>query len=274
MSSVPRRRPFSVVLAAAALAAGALGTVPVAQAAYEDATMSLPRKTGISPGIGPQSPYVQEIPIGGVVPLKDKAIINRTEYGYLLRGGQQNNDMTVSIVDGRLRVSDPATQSWLWLPRPCQEVDVAQGVAASCRIPTRFTLSTPMLLEVWPRLGDDKLDTTALPALVDVSFLGDRGQDVARLGAGDDFVNGAQDNDRAYGGEGNDWLRTGLNDDYLDGGPGKDHLVGVDGSDTIVTGPGADDRAGCGPGFDKATYDSTDRALECEDKDEVLSWAS
>jgi Ca2+-binding RTX toxin-like protein len=125
------------------------------------------------------------------------------------------------------------------------------------------------------------VDTTALPSLVDVSFLGDRGLDVARFGAGNDFFNGAQDADKGWGGSGRDWLRTGLADDYIDGEAGGDHLVGVANADTVIGGEG-DDRLGgddgndkifagtgtdfviCGSGTDDATVDSSDRASNCE----------
>lgn len=282
MTRVPTRRSITVLLSAAALAAGALGSATVAQAGgFEDPTMNLPRKTGKVAGVGPHHPYVQEILINTVIPLKNQAIINRTKYGYLFRGGQQHNNLTVTKTRARLRFHDTGTASWKWLPKPCTRLAVARGVAASCRIPAHATRSRPMLLEVWPRLGNDVVDTTALPALVDVSFLGDKGDDVARFGAGDDFFNGAQDDDRAYGGGGRDWIRTGLGDDYLDGGPGGDILVGVHGNDVIHGGPGNDRLDGndgadkifaaggkdfvvCGNGVDKATVGADDRAIGCE----------
>ena len=275
----PRR--ITVLLAGVALCAAAVGASGVAQAAFEDATMSLPRETSGTPGLGPHRPYVQYIPIGGVVPLKDQALINPTKHGYLFRAGQQDSHVTVTMSAGRLQFVDTGTESWKWLPKRCQRLDVPQGVGASCTIAERFTLAAPMLVEVWPRLGNDVLDATALPALFDVSFLGDAGDDVAYLGAGDDFVNGAQDEDSAYGGDGRDWIRTGLADDFIDGGSGDDYLVGVDAHDTIYGGDGDDrlygidgddelfagagrDFVSCGNGTDTATFKSGDRTSACE----------
>ena len=43
---------------------------------------------------------------------------------------------------------------------------IANGVAATCRMPSHATTSTPMLLEVWPRLGDDYLDASTLHVLL------------------------------------------------------------------------------------------------------------
>jgi serralysin len=281
VSRLVTRRPAAFLVAAATLVAGVAGTSATAHAKYEDATLDLPRKTSPYPGVGPHRPYVQEILIGGVTPLKDQALLNKTAHGYVFRGGQQNNDLTMTQSDGRLRFVDTGTASWKWLPKACTKLAVPQGVGASCRIPDKFTNAAPMLVEVWPRLGNDVLDTTALPGLFDISFLGDRGDDVARFGVGNNFFNGAQDSDRAHGGSGNDWIRTGLADDFIDGGAGDDHLVGVDANDTIYGGSGNDrlygidgndklfagegnDKLNCGGGKDEATLKSTDKAIACE----------
>ena len=281
-------RTFGAALAGVALAAAAtVSTSGAAQAAYRDPTMDLPRHTSGIPGLGPHYPYVQEIMIGGVVPLKDEAIINRTPNGWLFRAGQQNSNLTVSTVPGahheRLQFVDTGTKSWKWLPRHCHAIAVGQGVGATCRIDSRFTVAEPMLVEIWPRLGDDVIDTSALSARFDVSVLGDRGREVVRLGAGNNFVNGAQDADRVYGGPGRDWIRTGLDNDYIEGGGGDDYLVGVDGNDTVYGGQGNDQVFGsngnddlyagdgrnvvsCGSGADTATFTSADRSSGCENR--------
>jgi Ca2+-binding RTX toxin-like protein len=281
--SLSHRNVFATCAAAAigAVMLGAAGPSAVAASGYPDPTLDLPRKTSPYPGVGPHRPFVQEILIGGVTPLKDGAIINRTEHGFLYRAGQQDNNVTISEVGGRLNFADTATTAWKWLPRVCKPLDVSKGIAASCRVADKFTLDEPMLVEVWPRLGNDTLDASALPELFDVAFLGDRGDDVAYFGAGDDFFNGAQDEDRAYGGPGGDWLRMGLNDDYIDGGADGDYLVGVDGNDTVRGGAGDDrlfgingndvldagsgnDSVSCGNGTDTANVKSTDRTSSCE----------
>jgi serralysin len=275
------RRPMTVALAAAALAAGAVGINTTAQAVYEDPTMNLTRTTSPYPGVGPHRPYVQEILIDKVIPLKNEAIINPTAHGYLFRAGQQNTNLTISQVNGRLRFVDKGTAKWKWLPKACHRISVPQGVGASCAIKSKFTLAAPMLVEVWPRLGNDVVDSTALSARFDISFLGDKGDDTARFGAGNDFFNGAQDNDTGYGGAGNDWIRTGIGDDFIDGQAGDDYLVGVDGKDVIYGGPGDDrlyginnddklyagegtDFLSCGNGRDTASFQSSDRAISCE----------
>lgn len=282
MSRTTTRRPAAYAAAAAMIATGVVATTTTAaQAMYEDGTMDLPRATAPYAGVGPYRPYVQQINMGGVVPLKNQALLNVTDHGYLYRGGQQDNNLTVTYTSGRLRFDDTTTQSWKWLPETCTELNVQRGVAASCSVPAKFTEAAPMLLEVWPRLGNDTLDTTALPKLFDISFLGDRGNDVAYLGAGNDFFNGAQDADIAYGGGGRDWIRTGLADDFIDGGDGGDYLVGVDGHDTIYGGSGDDllfgidgndklyagegrDRLSCGGGTDEASMKASDKAIKCE----------
>ncbi len=248
---------------------------------FSDGTTTLPKEAGKYPGYGPSKPYVQEILTNDVVPMKDQAMINPVPNGYLVRGGQQNNDMTMSVVNGRLQIVDPATREWKGMPSVCRNISVPQGVGASCEIPSFFTTSNPMLIEVWPRLGDDTLDTTALSSAFDISYLGDKGDDVARFGDGDDFFNGAQDNDTVRGGDGRDWLRTGIGADWIDGQGGDDMLLGVHDDDTIYGGPGDDnlqggggadslyagsgnDRVGCGDGVDLAWLLRTDNAYQCE----------
>ena len=275
-------RIIASLTAVAALATvGVLSSAAQAETAYEDDTMSLPRKTSPYTGTGPYWPYVQEILIGGVVPMKNQAIINYTDHGYLFRAGQQHTNLTVTQVGDRLHFVDEGTASWKWLPSACTRLTVSTGVGASCPVPADASLSRPMLLEVWPRLGNDTVDTTALSALVDVSFLGDRGNDVARFGAGDDFFNGAQDADKAYGGAGRDWLRTGLADDFIDGGDDGDAIVGVAENDTMYGGSGDDrimglkgndhlyagegrDMVLCGAGTDRGWAKTTDKATYCE----------
>lgn len=276
-----RARRALTALAAAALTAGTAGLATSAQATYDDPTTNLPRKTSPYSGVGPERPYVQEINLNNVVPLKDEAIINRTAHGYLFRAGQQHTNLTVTYSGGRVRFVDPATARWKWLPAACRRLDVPKGVGATCEKQAKFTYAAPMLLEIWPRLGNDVVDTTALPALFDVSFLGDKGDDVARFGAGDDFFNGAQDRDRGFGGAGNDWIRTGIADDHIEGGDGDDYLAGVDGHDTIHGNDGDDrlygiagndtlvagqgmDQVNCGTGVDSAAVTTGDRATGCE----------
>lgn len=263
MSLASARRPAALAATLATLVVATLGAMTSAHAAYEDPTVSLPRHHSPYAGIGPYRPYITEIMINDVVPLKDEAIINRTTQGYLYRAGQQNSDLTVTQTDGRLRFVDTGTKSWKWLPKACTRLTVPQGVGATCAIATKFTDAAPMLIDVWPRLGHDVVDTTALSALFDVTVLGDRGDDVVRFGAGDDFFNGAQDTDRGYGGAGRDWIRMGPGNDYIDGGAEGDYLVGVDGNDTIHSGDG-DDRVSCGTGSDDATVSTSDRASDCE----------
>jgi hypothetical protein len=207
---------------------------------------------------------VQQIMIDGVVPLKDQAIVNPVPNGYLYRAGQQDSDLSMSVVDGRLQLLDRGTAEWKYLPPECRALTVSRGVGASCVIPSFFTEAAPMLIEVWPRLGNDVVDSSALSAAFDLSVLGDRGNDTAYLGAGNDFFNGAQDDDTVYGGDGRDWLRTGLGADFIDGQGGGDALLGVDDDDVIHGGAGNDDLAG-GPGDDQLHDGDGDDRVSCGD---------
>ena len=202
------------------------------------------------------------------IPLKDQAMISKSDWGLRYRAGQQNSHLVVTVNDGRVRYEDTGTQRWRTkgkaMPRSCNRLKVDQGIAASCRIPAPYRDGKTMFLEIWPRLGNDYINGSHLPSSVRLWALGDRGHDTVFGGAGDDFVNGAQDNDTAHGGAGDDWLRTGVGDDKLFGDDGADLLRSVDGRDEITGGRGADE-IGCGPGKDRAWYDDADEKVrDCE----------
>lgn len=201
---------------------------------------------------GPPYNFVTElmgVP-GGAVPLKDKAILEKTNLGYRFRAGQQNGHLVVTRVAGGLRFVDRGTDTWKRRTPACDRQQVERGIAAVCRLPRDITVRRPLLVEVWPRLGDDYTDTSTLPATFAVTVLGDKGRDVARLGAGPDFFNGFSSRDRVWGGGGNDWIRPGLGNDAVTGGAGNDDIVAREGHDTIRGGKGAD-RLWGGPGDDR-----------------------
>lgn len=216
---------------------------------------------------------------GPVRPLPDAALIEMTEWGYRYVAGQQDTNLTITFDDDTLRYADTGTAELRSLPKACTRVEVATGIAASCPVPPKF--ADGMYLQVWPRLGDDVVDGSTLPAQFRMWVLGDAGNDVMWGGAGDDFFNGAQDADTAHGGDGDDWLRTGLANDRLWGGAGNDKLVSVDGNDRIHGDEGQDrvgggagrdrlwggpgrDVVACSGGRDQAYTDPSDRVAQCE----------
>lgn len=199
-------------------------------------------------------PYDYETALMGeyaLIPLPDQAMITRTEHGYLFRAGQQDTHLVVTLTgDGRLRFADSGTAELKQLARGCRAEAVDQGVAATCRVPRWVSTTQPLLLEVWPRLGDDFVDGSSLPASYAMTVLSDAGHDTAFLGAGPDFFNGFTGRDRVRGGAGNDWIRTGDGADVVWGGAGDDQLVGTDGADRFY-GEDGDDRLGGGAGNDR-----------------------
>ncbi len=257
-----------VLLAGTALVAGTVGAVPVAAQADEP---------------GPSWPYTKIL--NGqytLIPLKDAAMITRTKHGYLYRAGQQDSHLVITRADGGLRFHDSGTKRFRSLPDACRPQQVQVGVAAVCNVASDISLSNPMLLEVWPRLGDDFVDGSTLAAPFQLAVLVDAGIDVVYLGAGDDFVNGAFGRDVVRGGPGDDWIRTGDGDDDVRGGSGNDRLIGSGGSDTVRGGSGGDrvdggdgndrlyaadgsqDVVACGAGADGARVDRTDKLNDCE----------
>ncbi len=218
---------------------------------------------------------------GPVVPLKNAAMINITKDGFRYRAGQQDSRLVVKEVRGRLHFIDRGTKELRSLPGSCRREKVNTGIAASCPVPAKYTAKNPMFLEIWPRLGDDRINGRTLPASYRMWVLADAGDDVVRLGAGDDFVNGAQGNDKVFGGRGDDWMRTGIGNDKIRGNRGNDKLVGVAGHDVVRGGAGNDqvgggpgndllvagagtDKVRCGGGRDKARVQRSDKAVDCE----------
>jgi hypothetical protein len=216
------------------------------------------------------------------VAIKDQVMLTRTKLGYRFWSGQQDSHLVVTLVDGRLLFRDTGTERYKKLTPACTRMRVRVGVAASCRVPDDISVRWPLLLEIWPRLGDDFTDTSTLPATFATALLTDEGNDVGRLGAGPDFFNGHSTRDRVWGGAGNDWIRAGLGNDFVDGGSGNDYLVAMQGPDTVHGGPG-DDRVGgaegadrlwgdegadfvlCGTGLDNVGADAADRIFhDCE----------
>jgi serralysin len=254
------RRLARFALALAATAAGALITSGPAHA--EPLTELLPEH-------------------GPVVPLKNAAMIVKTGVGYRYMAGQQDSHLTVSQVGNRLVFVDTATAELRKKPKSCVQTKVSKGIQVSCRINPRFTATSPMFLEIWPRLGDDYVDGGTLSSTFRMWVLGDAGAETVYTGAGDDFFNGASGDDVVYGGAGADWLRTGLGNDTLDGQEGDDRLVAVQGNDEIHGGEGDDqvgggvgddqlwgdagnDTVSCGSGWDDAWFDWLDRVQACE----------
>ena len=164
-----------------------------------------------------------------LLPLPDQAALTRTEHGYLFRAGQQDSHLEVTLTEDGLRFVDTGTGRFRKLARVCQEEDVAAGIAAVCPLPDGVTAAAPVLVEFWPRLGDDHLDASTLPDTVAMTMLSDAGDDAAHFGAGPDFYNGFTGVDQVWGGGGNDWIRAGKGDDQVWGGAGDDQLVGTEG---------------------------------------------
>lgn len=217
------------------------------------------------PHAGPPYDFTTEL-VGqfAFIPLKDQAMLTRTKHGYLFRTGQQDSHLVVTLEDRRLRLHDTGTKRFKKLSPACERARVRVGIAAVCRVPRDISVRQPLLVEVWPRLGNDFTDASTLPATFAVTVLADAGRDVARLGAGPDFFNGHSGRDYVRGGAGNDWIRAGLDNDVFYGGPGHDDLVAMEGDDVVRGGPG-DDRVGGGDGDDRLWANTGSDFVLCGD---------
>ena len=217
------------------------------------------------------------------VSLKNQADLLKTKHGYRIWTGQQTSHLVVTQTDSGLMFRDTGTAAFKKLAPQCTRVrHISPGIEAVCKIPADVSVSHPLLIEVWPRLGDDYTDTSSLSAEFNTVVLSDQGNDVAHFGAGDDFFNGGPGDNSVWGGDGNDWIRTGIGNDtvfgeggndnivaavgnnIVDGGPGDDRIWGGPGDDTLRTDTGADSLL-CGPGTDTAVADSESHVYrDCE----------
>ena len=257
-------------------------------AAITSVTVGTADGSGKPPGANSGPPYDftteltgSETSPGSALPLRDQGMLIKTDHGYRFRTGQQDSHLVITLVDGGFRVADTGTQTFKKLSPACERKKV-KGIAAVCRIPAGTTVNRPVLIEVWPRLGNDYTNTSTLPATFAVAVLSDKGHDVALLGAGPDYFTGYSGNDRVWGGAGNDWIRTGSGKDSVQGGPGRDDILtgdnedalgGADGDDRLWGGDGGDRLFGgagadfvlCGNGRDNARVDALDRVFaNCE----------
>ncbi len=211
---------------------------------------------------GPPYNYKTEIMTNDVLPLRKAAKITRTRHGYLYRAGGQDTHLVLTRRNGRLRFIDTGTPELKRLPDACRRVQVRGGIGAACRIHGGPTTRRPLLVEVWPRLGHDFVDSSTLPATFALTMLGDEGRDVARFGAGPDYFNGHTQHDRVSGGAGRDWIRAGRHDDTVKGGPGADDLIGMGDRDALYGGDGDDRMAGM-EGADRLWGDAGGDRLLC-----------
>ncbi|MCW2816669.1 MAG: hypothetical protein JWN84_4124 [Nocardioides sp.] len=226
----------------------------------------------------PVTELVGQFPLPRLRPREVHLSVDR--WGYRFQGGAVGNDLTITEVGDGLRYVDRAARRWKALPSTCRRVAVARGVAAQCAIPAEFR-DGRIFLEVWPRLGSDRIDATTVSGRYRVWALMDAGDDSVAGGAGADFVNGAFDDDTVSGGAGADWIRAGDGRNRFSGGPGADDLVGGTGRDVVRGGAGRDavfggpgpdllrgdadaDTLNGGPGRDVAVRDTGDRVRECE----------
>jgi serralysin len=210
------------------------------------------------------------------------ATMAKTSYGYYYDAGQQDTHLVITRVKGGVRFADTHTDVLRSKAKACDRKPARVGIVLVCRVPKTVDKRHPMTLRVFTRLGNDRIDSSALSAEFELYMLCDAGRETVKTGAGNDFINGAQNNDRIWGGGGADWIRTGKGDDQIWGGPGRDRLAGVYGRDEIHGGDGNDRVGGgsgndrlvagdgtdfviCGTGTDNANAQRTDRILaDCE----------
>jgi hypothetical protein len=211
------------------------------------------------------------------------AEISRIDGGFRYLASQYDNKLSITRSGGRVVFHDRTMRRFREaLPNGCRRVTVERGIAASCRIPATATGADPLLLEIEPQAGDDRVNGSTLGAELRLSVEPGAGDDTVLGGAAGDLLNGALGIDHVEGGPGADVIKVGPGNDVASGGVGADRVVGGDGADqlagnagddlleggdgddTLAGGPGEDSFL-CGPGNDTAVDDDdADGVHHCE----------
>jgi Ca2+-binding RTX toxin-like protein len=194
--------------------------------------------------------------------------ISRVDGGFRYQASLHDNDLTVTRSGSRVLFADRTARVVRTLPRGCHRVSVETGRAVSCRMPAGASPETPVVLDIEPQRGNDRVDASALGAEFTSTLLGAQGDDELLAGAGADFVNGAGGVDQVHGGPGNDTIRTGDGDDVADGGVGDDHVIGTGGNDQLAGSVGDDVLEG-GDGNDLLLGGPGEDSLLCGDGDDT-----
>src|SRR5436190_5404889 len=124
------------------------------------------------------------------------ATITKTQNGYYYDAGQQNTSLVISRGSVGVRLADTHTDFVRSLPQACKKQRANRGIVVICRVPASVSAKHPLTVKVFTRLGNDFVDATALPPSIELYGLADRGRDVFKGGKGDDYIQGAQNNDR------------------------------------------------------------------------------
>ncbi len=191
------------------------------------------------------------------------AEISRVDGELRYVASRHDNKVSITRVGDRVVFRDPAARRFRKaLPTGCRQITAAKGIAASCRIPAAATGANPLVLEISPQGGNDRVDGSSLGPEIALHVHPDAGDDTVLGGAADDQLSGAVGLDNVTGGEGDDTIILGDGNDIASGGPGEDRVVGGGGNDELSGGDGEDQLEG-GPGNDLLLGGAGADALLC-----------
>jgi Ca2+-binding RTX toxin-like protein len=184
--------------------------------------------------------------------------------GYHFVGGAENNDVTLSIVSGRILVHDEGATAFGYVGAKCFAVPVGTGAAVSCK------LKSPTIFHADLGDGDDTFDSTAAPKNVRIDIRTGGGTNFVTGGPGNDVARGETGTDVFNGGAGNDRLTAGTGDSFLNGGDGNDVFVGGPAIDVVQGGAGGD-YVRTGPGNDLVFGNAGNDGLSGDGDDDLIN---
>jgi Ca2+-binding RTX toxin-like protein len=186
--------------------------------------------------------------------------------GYHFVGGAENNDVHLTVVNGRLLVQDFGATSFGYVGSKCVEVPTEGTATISCKI------KSPTVFHADLRAGDDDLNAFGLPKLIRLDVRTGDGNNTVIGGIGNDVIRGQSSqggSDSLSGGFGNDRLTSGNGAGFLSGGDGNDIIVGGPGIDSVQGGAG-DDYVRSGGGNDLVYGNSGNDGLSGDGDDDLI----
>ena len=83
--------------------------------------------------------------------------------GYYYDAGQQDTKLVITKVPGGVRYADAHTDVIRSKPDSCRKKPARNGSVVVCKVPKTVNARHPMTLKIFTRLGNDYIDSTALP---------------------------------------------------------------------------------------------------------------
>ena len=196
----------------------------------------------------------------------DAASITASSGGFTYAAAVGEGMELDATVDGReLVLADTAATALTGrLPNSCTSTAADVGIAIRCDAPG------PQTLRLTGGESGDRISAWQLPRRVSLLARLGNGDNIVEGGSGDDDIRGGDDRDTLYGGPGTDLLVGGDGNNYLRGNGGDDIVRGGAGALDFLIGDGGNDSITGGAGVDYITGGGGDDQIDAgADNDDI-----